>query len=674
MVELAFIVINFVLTGLWFPHRVALPKKAPPMPRSMSQSMPALVDVDQPAAVDIRHIFRVLWAGKWAVALTTFLAVLMAGYYGFTIARPQHAAVTIIEIRTTQTLAMPDQTSAPLPPGTQMQILLATPILEQVITQLDLQDDPAFNRYLTPVPPLSPRGLRTTLRNLLQGRSEPVPDAAAIASKLVQNLRAAIRVENPRDSDLLRVTVTTGDPDRAMAIANTLAAVYLADQVARKQDATAASMALLGARSDDLRRHQTAIEAAITDLVARAGLHDPTRPDRLDHDLQDTTARLASAQAALARASDTANTQRLTAQIAALQASRADLAAALQALTAASHARDRMQRDLDTAIAQQAGYQQDLRALTLGAAQITPDSRVLNAATEARYIGPQKLLMVQIAAMVGGLGGLMLVALRHSLRRGFTDAAALQDATGLPVLAQLPLLPSRRPARLLAALDVSTASAATEGYRHLRTTLMLHGTKPPQVILSTSAIPGEGKTTQAIGLAHALALLGKRVLLVDADLRRGAFRHYFALAGTDGLAAVILGHIGLGAATEPSPIPGVDLLAGGAQHAAGGETLFAPALADVVTQARAAYDVVIIDAPPVVPVADAVVLARQCDAVILAVRWDKTPASVVLAAAQKLAAAGVPVTGVTLTQIDIRKQAQRGGVGFAHYGRGYFHA
>lgn len=624
--------------------------------------MPAFVELYQPAAVDLVQILRIVWAGKWVVALATVLAVLMTGYYGFAIARPQHAAVTIIE------------TSAAVPHGTQMQMLLATPSLEQVIAQLDLQDDPAFNRYLTPVPPLSPRGLRTTLRNLLQGRSEPVPDAAAIASKLVQNLRAAIRVENPRDSDLLRVTVKTGDPDRAMAIANTLAAVYLADQVARKQDATAASIALLGARSDDLRMHQTAIEAAITDLVARAGLHDPTRPDRLDHDLQDTAARLASAQAALARASDTANTQRLTAQIAALQASRADLAAALQALTAASHARDRMQRDLDTAIAQQAGYLQQLRALTLGAAQITPDSRVLNAATEARYIGPQKLLMVQIAAMVGGLAGLMLVALRHSLRRGFTDAAALQDATGLPVLAQLPLLPSRRPARLLAALDVSTASAATEGYRHLRTALMLHGTKPPQVILSTSAIPGEGKTTQAIGLAHALALLGKRVLLVDADLRRGSFRRYFALSGTDGLAAVILGHIGLGAATEPSPIPGVDLLAGGAQHAAGGETLFAPALADVVAQARAAYDVVIIDAPPVVTVADAVVLARQCDAVIIAVRWDKTPASVVLAAAQKLAAAGVPVTGMTLTQIDIRKQAQRGGVGFAHYGRGYFQA
>ncbi|MBQ1203129.1 MAG: protein tyrosine kinase, partial [Loktanella sp.] len=258
---------------------------------SPSQTLPAVLELDPARPIDLLQMIRVIWAGKWIVALTVGMAVTMAGYYGFVLAGPRHAAVTVIDLRAPTPALQPRRTEDQGKAGTQIQVLLATGTLQQVIDGLALHDDPAFNRYLNPVSALSLHNLRARLRSVLSGQVQPPPDASAIDSKLVENLRAAIRVDHPRDSDLLRITVTTGNPARAVQIANSLAAIYLADQAQAKHDKAASSAAWLNDQLAILRRDTTEIEAAITQITAQSGLHDPDRHDLLGRQLLDTETR-----------------------------------------------------------------------------------------------------------------------------------------------------------------------------------------------------------------------------------------------------------------------------------------------------------------------------------------------------------------------------------------------
>jgi succinoglycan biosynthesis transport protein ExoP len=619
-----------------------------------------LTPLDMPAAFDLRGFLRALWLGKWVIACCTAFSVLAAGYYGFAMAGPRHAAVSVIDLA-------PDAQ-----PATEMQVILSDAMLLAVIAELHLADDPAFNRYLTPARTLSQTHLRDKAREILSGQRQASPDAAAITAKLIANLRGMVQVTRPRDTQLLRLTVTAGSPHRAITIANLLAATYLADKAAASDAAHAQRLAFVQDRLASLRADQTALENSLASLLHDSGLQDTARPDQVARQLADTDTRLTATTAALTRAGDSANRARLTAQVAALDAARTDLARQAAQLSDAALTRDRITAEIAATEAEMTDFQTHLHQVILTGAQADLPPRLLHPAREALYIGPQKLLLVQIAALVGALIGGVILLLHSMLRRGYRDAETVEQATGLPVLAQLPLLPTRRPAQMLAALDPQDGSAATEGFRHLRTALLLPAAGQRQVILSTSAIPGEGKTVQAIGLAHNLALLGKSVLLIDGDLRQGSFRRYFPLTRMDGLAAVIHGYVPLLQAVEPAPIAGVDLLAGGARDQGGADSLFLPALADVLAEARQHYDIIVIDAPPVLPVPDALALAGQADQVVFALRWDHTPAPVVAAALQRLAAADISVTGVTLTQVHARKQARTGGVSFLRYGRGYF--
>jgi capsular exopolysaccharide synthesis family protein len=269
---------------------------------------------------------------------------------------------------------------------------------------------------------------------------------------------------------------------------------------------------------------------------------------------------------------------------------------------------------------------------------------------------------------------------REFLQNGFRTAEDLEARTGRPVLGQIPRIPARARADTIQYLLTKPTSAAAEAVRNLRTSLVLSNLdRPPRVIMATSSVPNEGKTTLAIALAQNLAGLDKKVLLVEGDIRRRTFNAYFPNGtGKGGLLTVVSGKQTLEAAVFRPEGFGVDVLMGERSSVNAADVFSSDSFRRFVEHARAAYDYVIIDTPPVLVVPDARVIAQHVDALVYVVQWDATSHSQVEEGLRQFRSVNAPVAGLVLSRIDPRGMKRYGYGGrygpYSRYGRKYYEA
>ena len=287
---------------------------------------------------------------------------------------------------------------------------------------------------------------------------------------------------------------------------------------------------------------------------------------------------------------------------------------------------------------------------------------------------PQKGRNILLALLVGLVGGVGLAFFREYLDNTVKTPDDIEALTGLPSLAVVPsfaalatgqtklLLPKSLTEESTTAIPVALAahmqpkSPVSEAFRALRTSLLLSQAEhPPKVILVTSALPREGKTTAAVNLAVTLAQLGDRTLLVDSDLRKPGVRGALGLSTVSdvGLSSYLAGVTSLNDAALMHPvIENLMAMPTGPVPPNPADLLSSHRMRDAIEELRERFKFIVIDSPPIMAATDAVILSALTDGVILVVRSGETPKEAFTRCRDLLAAVNSRVLGVILNAVD----------------------
>jgi polysaccharide biosynthesis transport protein len=198
-------------------------------------------------------------------------------------------------------------------------------------------------------------------------------------------------------------------------------------------------------------------------------------------------------------------------------------------------------------------------------------------------------------------------------------------------------------------------SMIAESYRTIRTALLLSQAEhPPKVILLTSPSPGDGKTMTSVNLAIALSQSGQRVLLIDADLRKGRCHKLVNVENHHGLTNVLTGHANLQESIHQTTIENFYLLPRGSLPPNPADLLMSQKMRELLRELRESFDFIVMDSPPIIAVSDAAIISSLCDGVLLVFHGQKTTTPKARRALDRLESIGAPIIGVILNEVDMR--------------------
>lgn len=326
----------------------------------------------------------------------------------------------------------------------------------------------------------------------------------------------------------------------------------------------------------------------------------------------------------------------------------------------------RLTRERDAAQASYARLTEQVRDLEIRTNARVPTARLIERAREpSQPFKPRRSVNLAVTMVLGLCLAVGMAFLQEFLDDRLNTADDLERVSGLPLLATVPHLEASG-ARLLDSLPAH--SHAAESYRSLRASIQFAGFDAPiRSLLVTSASKGEGKTLTSANLAISIAQEGRRVVLVDADLRRPGVHGLLGMASAPGLTEVLVGLEPLEAVLRPTSVPGLTVVCAGAVPPNPAELLGSEAFLHLMEGLRSHCDFLILDSPPCLPVSDPLVLALRADAAVVVVQVGKTRKADLSRTEELLRRARARVVGAVYNRMPARRRGDPASYHYYYY-------
>jgi capsular exopolysaccharide synthesis family protein len=344
-----------------------------------------------------------------------------------------------------------------------------------------------------------------------------------------------------------------------------------------------------------------------------------------------------------------------------------------------------LKREVDTNKQLYEGLLQRMKEAQVSAGLKASNIRIVDSAEVPKSPSKPHVVLSLALGVVLGLGaGVGLAFFQEYLDKTLKTPDEVERLLRLPSLGVLPrftlngngkgspdaLALATTHSEVALAPAVQTDPDAVEAFRSLRTSILLSASPVPKLILVTSALPGEGKTTTTLNLGATLASLGSRVVIVDCDMRRPAVHRSAGVENKPGFVQCLTGHVTLHDAILPVPgVENLSVIPCGPMPPNPAEVLSSRVTGELLRSLRNEFEYVLVDSPPILSVADSRILATLTDAAVLVTRAFETPYDVVRRARTLLYGAGARVLGVALNDVDLEREGY-GPNSYYRYGYG----